>query len=499
MVRARACGSDVNMDNTLAPALETGPDALPEVTNNAAPEAVATDSMVAPTAAAVSTAAAMASTGAATTASVTASPASIVTADPQDNIFNELVEARHIFRDREVLSSTYLPLRFPHRDTEIRQVAQILWPALEAARPSNILAYGQTGTGKTAVVKHICRQLEQKAASQGAKVRTAYINCKQVNTPYGILANIGQTYITDWEETIPHTGWRLEKVYSKLRQKVEEAAGVAEVVLDEIDWLVSKSGDEVLYHLTGLNSDLGAARMSLIGISNDTKFTTFLDPRVKSRLGEESLTFPPYNANQLRDILRQRAETAFHEGTVEKVVLAYCASRAAQEHGDARKALDLLRIAAEMAEREGQIQVDRKYVDRAESQMEQDQTRKVILQLPIQHKAVLMAIVVNEEHTRIEKQTTGDVYDTYRRICRRFETNLLTQRRIGDIISELDMQGLINARVVSLGRHGRTRYINVEVPYEDLQLLMAEDSFMAGVLEATERGHIGGSTQARLI
>lgn len=495
MGMARARGSDVNMDNTLAAALETGPDALPEVTDNAAPKAVATAPAVAPTGAAAVSAAA------ATTASAgaTVSPFSTVMSDPLDNVFDGLVEGRHIFRDREVLSSTYLPPRFPHRDTEIRQVAQILWPALEGARPSNILAYGQTGTGKTAVVKHICRQLEQKAISDGVRVRTAYINCKQVNTPYGILANIGQTYITNWEETIPHTGWRLEKVYSKLRQKVEEAAGVAVVVLDEIDWLVSKSGDEVLYHLTGLNADLGAARMSLIGISNDTKFTTFLDPRVKSRLGEESLTFPPYNANQLRDILRQRAETAFHEGAVEKVVLAYCASRAAQEHGDARKALDLLRIAAEMAEREGQTRVSRKYVDRAESQMEQDQTRKVILQLPIQHKAVLMAIVVNEEHTHIEKQTTGDVYDTYRCICRRFETNLLTQRRIGDIISELDMQGLINARVVSLGRHGRTRYINVEVPYEDLHLLMAEDSFMAGVLEATERGYIGGSAQARLI
>ena len=268
------------------------------------------------------------------------------------NVFDALTSEGHIFRNRSVLSSDYVPEDFPHRNDEIDQVAHILRPALEGSRPSNILIYGQTGTGKTAVARYICDQLKDKVTADGGAIHTAHINCKRVNTPYGILANIGQTYTTNWEDSIPHTGWRLEQVYAALCRKAEEAGGIALVVLDEVDALVKKSGDEVLYHLTGINADLGNARMSLIGISNDTKFTTFLDPRVKSRLGEESLTFPPYNALQLRDILDQRAGQAFHEGALDPQVLSLCAGRAAQEHGDARKALDLLRIAAEMAERE---------------------------------------------------------------------------------------------------------------------------------------------------
>ena len=415
------------------------------------------------------------------------------------NVFDTLPGEGRTFRNREVLSSTYIPEDFPHRNAEIDQVARILRPALEGARPSNILIYGQTGTGKTAVAQHIRRQLEAKVGSQGGAIHTAYINCKQVNTPYGILANIGQTYTTDWEDTIPHTGWRLEQVYTALCRKAEEAGSIAIVVLDEVDALVKKSGDEVLYHLTDINSDLDTARMSLIGISNDTQFTTFLDPRVKSRLGEESLVFPPYNAVQLRDILYQRAEQAFHEGALDPQVISLCASRAAQEHGDARKALDLLRIAAEMAERDSAQRVTIDYVSRAENMMEQDQVRKVVLQLPLQHKAVLVAILANEaQSSRLERQTTGDVYDTYGRVCQRFELDALTQRRIGDIISELDMQGLISARVVSLGRHGRTRLISTATASSELLPIIAEDGFMSGVLDLAAEGGLV-RTQLRLI
>ena len=214
----------------------------------------------------------------------------------KNNVFDKLIQKERIFRNREALASTYIPPEFPHRDNEINDVANILKPALYGARPSNILIYGQTGTGKTAVAKFICKQILSKAETEGKKIHTAYINCKQTNTPYGILTNIGKTYSNDWEDKVPNAGWRIDKVYSALKEKADEDGGIAIVILDEIDTLVSKSGDDILYHLTGLNSDLNNSKISLIGISNDTKFTSWLDPRVKSRMGEESLTFAPYNA-----------------------------------------------------------------------------------------------------------------------------------------------------------------------------------------------------------
>ena len=417
----------------------------------------------------------------------------------KNNVFDRLVQEEQIFKNREALASTYIPPEFPHRDNEINDVANILKPALYGARPSNILIYGQTGTGKTAVAKFICKQIVSKAEAEGKKIHTAYINCKQTNTPYGILTNIGKTYSNDWEDKVPNAGWRIDKVYSALKEKADEDGGIAIVILDEIDTLVSKSGDDILYHLTGLNSDLNNSKISLIGISNDTKFTSWLDPRVKSRMGEESLTFAPYNALQIENILVQRAKMAFHEGAVDPLVLSYCSSRAALEHGDARKALDLLRISAEIAEREGKEIVTVEYVSKAENVMEHDLVRSLISTLPLQPKVTLASIILNRGSKENGQQTTGEVYNTYSLICKRFEVEQLTQRRIGHIISELDMQGLINAKVVSLGRQGRTRYISLSIEQSQIDGALDNDSFLSRVIKEIKMSGYLSSMQLRLI
>ena len=416
------------------------------------------------------------------------------------NVFDKLMNRERIFKNREALSSTFIPSEFPHRDDEIKDFANILKPALYGARPSNILIYGQTGTGKTAVTKFICEQILEKAEKENKKIHTAYINCKQTNTPYGILANIGKTYSTEWDDVIPHAGWRIDKVYAALKQKADDNGGIAIVILDEIDALVSKTGDDILYHLTGLNSDLNNSKISLIGISNDTKFTSWLDPRVKSRLGEESLTFAPYNAIQIEEILAQRTNIAFNENVVDPLVLSYCSSKAAQEHGDARKALDLLRISAELAERDEREIVTVEYVNNAQNVMEKDQVRSIISTLPIHHKATLVSTILNQGKRENGNQTTGEVYSTYTQICKRFNLTDLSQRRVGHIISELDMQGLISAKIVSLGRQGRTKFINVAIDENQVKELFDEDSFLSDIMkELTKSGKYIGSTQMRLI
>jgi len=164
------------------------------------------------------------------------------------NVFDRLIHDERIFKNRESLSTSYVPSEFPHRYDEINEVANILKTAFYGSRPSNILIYGQTGTGKTAIAKFICKQLKEKAKNENVKINTAYINCKQTNTPYGVLTNIGKTYSAEWEKQIPSAGWRIDKVYSSLKEKADENGGIAIVILDEIDTLVSKNGDEILYH-----------------------------------------------------------------------------------------------------------------------------------------------------------------------------------------------------------------------------------------------------------
>ena len=416
------------------------------------------------------------------------------------NIFDNLVQKEHIFKDREALAMAYIPDEFPHREVEIKSFANILKPALYGARPSNILIYGQTGTGKTAISRFLCNELTKKAKVEKKGIHSAYINCKQTNTSYGILSNIGKSYSHHWEKEIPDAGWRIDKVYSSLKERADKIGGIAIVVLDEIDVLVNQRGDDVLYHLTGLNSDLDNSKISLIGISNDSTFTSCLDPRVKSRMGEEALVFSPYNAPQIEDILSQRARLAFHENVIDPLVLSYCASKAAQEHGDVRKAINLLRISAELAEREGSEKVNIKHLSIAQEVMEKNHISSLIGTMPIHHKAVLSSIILNQDSKEKGQQTTGEVYSTYNHICKIFELESLSQRRIGNVISELDMQGLINAKVVSLGRQGRTRFINMAIGPEQIEHIIRKDASLSNMIEIAEKsGRYNHSLQLRLI
>jgi cell division control protein 6 len=340
---------------------------------------------------------------------------------------------------------------------------------LRGETPSNILIYGKTGTGKTACVKYVTRELEKVSDRSPLKVKLVYINCEEVNTKYRILATLANTFLerlrrnsNELPDSVPMTGWPTDEVYKCFFRAMDSERQLAVIVLDEIDKLVLKSGDEVLYHLTRMNSDLMNSKVSIIGISNDLNFMNYLDPRVRSSLSEEELVFPPYNAVQLKDILEKRARISFMEGVIEDGVISLCAAHAAREHGDARRALDLLRVAGELAERDGDEKVTVEHVRRAHEKIEQDKMVEVIRTLPTQSKLVLYSIVVLSE--RMPRSiVSGEVYSVYRELCSQAGLDVLTQRRVGDLISELDMLGIISARIINKGRQGRTKEIKLNI------------------------------------
>ncbi len=188
-----------------------------------------------------------------------------------------------------------------------------------------------------------------------------------------------------------------------------------------------------------------------------------LDSRIRSSLSEEEVLFHPYNALQIQDILQNRAKVTFKEGVLREGVIAKCAAYAAREHGDARRALELLRVAGEMAEREGSQVVEIHHIDTAETKIEKDRVLDVIEGQPKQLHAALYAILCLCENSK-SNIFTGDIYTLYKKLCQKISMRPITQRRLSDLIAELDMLGLINARTISKGRYGRTREISVSIP-----------------------------------
>ncbi len=410
------------------------------------------------------------------------------------DIFGKLLSCDGVFINREAMRPTFMPDILPHRDREIDNLASILVPALRDETPSNVFIYGKTGTGKTAVTKFIGRELLTKGSQIGKKVNFIYINCEVVDTHYRVLQNIANHFINDWDERIPFTGWPTDEVYSKLKIMIEKHGGVIVIILDEVDKL---KGDEVLYNLSRINTELKNAKVSIVGLSNDLKFTEFLDPRVKSSLGEENMIFPPYDAGELQDILNQRVEIALKPDCVDSDVVPLCSALAAQEHGDARRALDLLRMSAELADRAKSPKITKKHVRLAQNKIEIDRIIEVVRTLPTQSKIILLAIIFQDKHNKKMDTTgaitTGEVYEIYKDLCKRTRTDRLTQRRVADLISELDMLGIITARVISKGRYGRTRDIKISSSSEDIMNILEEDDVVDELSNYKFRG------QTRLI
>ena len=309
-----------------------------------------------------------------------------------DNIF-ESFDRNLIFKNKSILQTNHQPKEIPYREEQIKQIASILAPILRGERPSNLFLYGKTGSGKTLSVQYVREGLMKRADKiNDFSLRIEYLNCKLKkisDTEYRILAELTRKLGGE----VPDTGLPTESVYNRFLELIDSEKQLVILILDEIDQTVKKISDGFLYNLTRLNSELSKSQICIVGISNDLTFLEGLDPRVRSSLSEEEVIFPPYNAMQLKEILRKRSEDVFKEGVLQEGVIEKCAAFAAREHGDARRALDLLRIAGELAERDGSKKVLLKHIDESNGKMERDKILDVVRSEPKQFQLVLYSII----------------------------------------------------------------------------------------------------------
>ena len=373
--------------------------------------------------------------------------------DPVDKLLNAVESGKSIITNREILHFTYIPDLIPHRNSEQEQITQTLIPILKHSRPSNLLVYGKPGTGKTLVVKKILSQIQKRVEKTNFPIKLVYANSKEETTLYGLLVSFGRE-LGLLDKELPSTGLAISEVFKRLLKTIEENHYNVVFVIDEIDHLVhliSKTGNDVLYQLTRANERLKKGTLTLVGISNDLTFKDRLDPRVISSLGEEEIVFTNYTVEQLKKILEDRIQLAFIKGAIGESSVNLCAAMAGREHGDARRAIDLLRVAGEIAEREQSNIVNEEHVRKASQKIEEDKETTALRSYPLHEKLLILAVM------KASGLSTGEIYTAYKSLCKTIRQKELTQRRVTQMLSEIELSGIITGKIIHQGIHGRTK------------------------------------------
>ncbi|MDG6922150.1 MAG: orc1/cdc6 family replication initiation protein [Nitrososphaerota archaeon] len=393
--------------------------------------------------------------------------------DILDNVFEKALLAPKLFRDHDALRSDYIPSHLPFRNEQITSIGEVLAPLLHSSKPSNLLIYGKTGTGKTAATKFVVKKLEETCSTKHIKAHFVYCNIRSAGTEYRILAELA----TNIGLSVPFTGLAVSEVLSRIQNFMKSNSQHTIFILDEIDHLVKSFGDNLLYDLTNSSANIIPAFLSIMGISNDLQFKEQLGARVLSRLSEEELVFPPYSAIELKTILHERARIAFNNGSFTEAAVSLCAALSGSEHGDARRAVDLLRIAGEVAERDGAQHLDEKHVRIALQKIDQDRISDALRTLPVQAKLVLIATLSNNLKQE-PKASSGSIYEEYSKLCSTTGIEPLTTRRVSGLITELDTLGLVSATIVNYGRYGRTKKVTPQISAATLQQAFASDDLV---------------------
>ena len=344
------------------------------------------------------------------------------------------------------------------RDREIKELSSHFAPVFRQDHPIHLSLFGKTGTGKTVTMLYFLNLLQTLCRKNKIKAKYIHLDLSTPKPCFRVLNDLA--CFLDAAKRYKR-GISLDELMCKIEEKIKDYTGYFILFVAEIDH-VRKDLDSLLKFLVKRLTQKLSGKLVLIFSSNKLDWQDNIDPRIKSFLKINELFFEPYNAFDLKKILSIRIKKALNKEVVEQGVLEKIAAVSSRNHGDARKAVEILSKSAHIAEKEGTV-ITMDMVDKAMEDIEKDKYVAMIKNSPKHLQATLFSIISSTSRSD-RPLHTGEAYGTYRAFCGKIKMRALSQRAFSDLVSELDMYGFIQARLLSHGRYGRTKQIIVNLP-----------------------------------
>lgn len=363
-------------------------------------------------------------------------------------IVGDVRKQNSIFSNKSFLDSLMVPNSIVGRESESKKLVDYLLSYEKGLVVPLVSIYGRSGSGKSTIVKFVCENLD---------LDFCYVNFRKAKTVFGcinlILSEMGHPNLKN-AQGINSAFLILERLIKETLEKSGNSLFV--LCLDEFDTLFyDKRGkpSDFVYKLVVLVEKLRALKkhMCIVTISNKVLSEFNLDDRVISRIGASEIYFDSYSQSDVLKIIRNRAKKSFFK-KIDDDVLQHCANISSEEHGDARRAIDLLRTSGEIAGIENK-KISKRHIDEAVSQLQKNQITTIISGGSYHFRLACAALsrltYVNDEGWH----STSDLFKQYQQIISS-DTRQISYRRFSEMLVELVNSGIAVSKTESRGRHG---------------------------------------------
>ncbi|MCJ7464896.1 MAG: AAA family ATPase [Thermoplasmata archaeon] len=377
---------------------------------------------------------------------------------------------KSVFKDQRTLSFDYVPQRLVHREAQMKKLVMLYRPVVESNLSQNAVLTGSVGTGKTATAKRFCADLKDFAEKQQKAVDWVLVNCRQRNSESSAVLHV----VNHFQPNFPDRGFSITEMLRILRKDLEKRKVHLVIVLDEADMLLKKAGPDIIYKLTRFGEEKvdGRDLVSLMLISQKNIFE-LLDASSTSTFKRTNVVeFGKYSSDELRDIVKTRAELAFHDGAIDDDAINLIAE-VSSEWGDARFAIEILEKAGMLADEESTGRISVEHVRGAKAEAYSSITESKLAGLDRHQKLSLLGIARASRGKAYV--TTGETESAYKVACEEYSEKPRAHTAFWGLLKDLDMLGVVSAKKSGPGISGKTTVITLlDIPAKVLEQRMRQ-------------------------